>query len=96
MLQQAKRDGLITANWAREIDTLIKPASSPEDKGLKHTPSADCTNIRNHLIQVTYYSVKQNGEWLGHACDLLLYIPSRPAEAVNLRDESGTLAKTVM
>ena len=88
MLQQAKRDGLIRANWAREIDPLIKPAATPEQKALRHIPPADYANIRSHLVNATYMGKKRNGEWLGRTCDLLLCMSSRPAEAVGLRDDA--------
>lgn len=120
MLQQAKRDGLIHANWAREIDQLIKPAKTSEEKALHHIDQDAYDRIRAKIIQFEYYGKDREGEWLGRACDLLLCMSSRPADALNLRDdafdengllkyrtnktgtnieiedESGTLAKTVL
>lgn len=121
MLQQARRDGLIHANWGREIDQLIKPAKTAEERALYHIPDHDYDKVRSHLVaDFEYYGKDRDGEWLGRACDLLLCMSSRPADALSLRDdafdadgllkyrtnkngtnieiedESGTLAKTVL
>lgn len=88
MLQQARRDGHINTNWAREIEPLIKPAKSAEEKALQHIDAAAYQRIRAQIVQFEYHGQPRDGEWLGRACDLLLCMSSRPSEAVGLRDDA--------
>ena len=88
MLQQAKRDGHIHGNWAREIDQLVKPKKSAEDKRQNHIHPDDYFNIREQLVDFSYMGRKRDGEWLGRTCDLILCMSSRPTDAISLRDDA--------
>ena len=99
MLKQAKIDGHIEVNWAQQMDELIKPEQTQDQRAAKYIPLEYYLKIRAALVDnFTHHGRKRNGEWLGRVCDLTYFMSCRPADAVELRDdafdESGVLTYT--
>lgn len=95
IMQQAVMDGLIEANPCRDIPLAVIPRKTRDQIEAQYIDDQAYAAITQAMMVDTQSGKKHDGEWQARLVDLMLFMSSRPGDAIKVRDddfdESGQL-----